>query len=234
MRGGPGPSGHTLLSHGGFVAVKEARTWTLPLLLLIWHSHGMPFFFQGGNSSEALPSTHATLKAISPQSSGWNPLQLNNFLHLVSVPPNDTPRSIIIIIITILLGWHPVTASQQGRCSGAVLTTFWNQICKSAQNAALSSRVLFPCRSATWPDISSSSSSSTFISYYVSDVDSELIGGLRMTVWNYNECNINSEEPKCWYLHTECKNMSTWNNYVTKRLFYGCKDVKSQRILSQS
>lgn len=37
-----------------------------------------------------------------------------------------------------------------------------------------------------------------------------------------------------WYLHTECKNMSTWNNYVTKRLFYGCKDVNSQRILSQS
>lgn len=28
--------------------------------------------------------------------------------------------------------------------------------------------------------------------------------------------------------------MSTWNNYVTKRLFYGCKDVNSQRILSQS
>lgn len=35
-----------------------------------------------------------------PQSSGWNPLQLNNFLHLANVPHRH-PCS-----ITALLGWH--------------------------------------------------------------------------------------------------------------------------------
>lgn len=69
---------------------SRAPKWTLPLLLLIWHSHAI---FQGGNSSEALPSTRGALKAISPQSSGWNPLQLNNFLHLVSTTHPATPTT---------------------------------------------------------------------------------------------------------------------------------------------
>lgn len=56
--------------------------------------------FQGGNSSEALRSTCGALKAISPQSSGWNPLQLNNFLRLAG-----TPHRHHCSIIT-LLSWH--------------------------------------------------------------------------------------------------------------------------------
>lgn len=73
--------------------------WTLPLLLLIWHSHSLPFF------REEIQVKHSQIlvehcKAISPQSSGWNPLQLNNFLHLVSTPHRH-PCSIIT-----LLSWH--------------------------------------------------------------------------------------------------------------------------------
>lgn len=46
--GGPDVGGCILRSHEGFVdhrrAMKEARKWTLLLLLLILHSHGQPFF----------------------------------------------------------------------------------------------------------------------------------------------------------------------------------------------
>lgn len=72
--------------------------------------------FQGGNSSEALPRTCGALKAISPQSSGWNPLQLNNFLHLVS-NPHRHPCSIITV-----LSWH-----QSPPLSRSLLLTEWWQ-----------------------------------------------------------------------------------------------------------
>lgn len=97
-----GVAGCTLLWHKGFFnhegeQRKRAKNE---------HCHYFCWFgihtaiFQRGNSSEALPSTHGALKAISPQSSVWNPLQLNNFLHLVNIPHRH-PCS-----ITALLGWH--------------------------------------------------------------------------------------------------------------------------------
>lgn len=107
IRGGPGVSGCTLLSHEGFVdhkrAMKETNIWG-PEMNTATTFVDLAFtrlaIFQGGNSSEALRGTHGALKAISPQSSGWNPLQLNNFLHLVSIP-HWHPFSIIT-----LLSWH--------------------------------------------------------------------------------------------------------------------------------
>lgn len=86
------------LSHAGFVdhrwAVKELKScgaWNAHSLHLCWFGiHRASHFTGGGNSSEALPCTPGALEAISPQSSGRNPLQLNNFLHLVSTP-TDTP-----------------------------------------------------------------------------------------------------------------------------------------------
>lgn len=71
MRGGPGVAGRTLLSQasserGEHFEGPEMNTATTFVDLAFTRLA----IFQGGNSSEALPSTRRALKAISPQSSG--------------------------------------------------------------------------------------------------------------------------------------------------------------------
>lgn len=189
-------------------------------------------FYQGGNSSEALPSTHATLKAISPQSSGWNPLQLNNFLHLVSVPPNPTP---------------PTPSSSP--CSGGIESRRLSRVAAPVrlwphsgiksenQSSKCSFKFSYSVSCADLLPEQTSAAAAAPDLYYVSDDDSELIGELGWLLetitsvkLTLRSCVLPDEKPKCWYLHTERKNRSIRYNYTIKRLFYGCKDVKSRRI----
>lgn len=79
-----------------------------------WFGIHSAIHFSGRKFKWSTPSTRRALKAISPQSSGWNPLQLNNFLHLVSIP-RWHPCSIIT-----LLSWH-----QSQPLSGSLLFPEW-------------------------------------------------------------------------------------------------------------
>lgn len=70
-------AGRTLLSHAGFVdrrrAAKEANDCVTEMntaATFVDLAFTQLAVFQGGNSSEALPSTRGAVKAISPQSSG--------------------------------------------------------------------------------------------------------------------------------------------------------------------
>lgn len=88
--GGPGMAGCILLSHEGFV--DHAREMKEATFVDLAFTRTAIFFSRKETQvkhSQVL--TEPPRQFPPPQSSGWNPLQLNNFLHLASIPHPLTP-----------------------------------------------------------------------------------------------------------------------------------------------